>query len=417
VKKIFSQLGSYGILITIIWIFGLASSVFRLALILKVSSEYGLKGSDYLSISNALTMVVVSIFIGVIIDRYSKTRILLLSNLMQIIGMSILVFFYIFFSLDLEILLVVAAINSIMFLIINPTIQSLIPELVNTDDKKIVSKTSSFLNVNAIVGMIGPALGGILTSNLPFIHISYVLMALFLLSLVLYMYLLKKLKQENITFSAHLNRKKKNIFIELYDGLSVIGRNKIMAIVFCGFALIDAVTFAIPFYLPNFLSNAKGNVSSIGTLTGLLLASGMFFRVIAMYIYPKLKKEINPTLIFSINLLVHGVSVFLIVFVPSISMKFTGYILMGFLSGLTMITLAKFIHSQVSLDYRGRVFGSLASITTFFKPVFLLTVAEGDKNTFGFLVATILLILIGLIFCYIFQDNFKKGVKGHEKGA
>lgn len=404
------EINSYKILICIIWVFGLASSIFRIALILKVSNEYGESGSNLLSLSNALVMVFVSIFIGVIIDRYRKTKILIFSNIIQIIGILIMLILAITSSLDLSALLFVGAINSIMFLIINPTVQSMIPDIVESN--KIVSKTSVFLNVNAIVGTIGPAIGGIITSNLSFITITYYLVILFILSLILYMFMMYQLKKEDKVINQKGKSSKGNIFIELYNGYIVIINNKIMVLVFCAFAIIDAVTFALPYYLPQYLLEMEvEDNNDVGTIIGLLLAIGMFCRVIAMGIYPKFEKKINSNLIFALNLFAHGISVLFIVFVPILPVKAFGYMLMGFMSGLTMVTLSKFIHNQISTEYKGRVFGSLASITTFFKPIFLLSMyfnTSGEiKSDVSFLAAINILIVNGIIFLFVFKKNLR----------
>lgn len=364
----------------------LGNHLLRIALIWYVNEQFiGTTGATALSISQTLPIAIVAIFAGVLADRYNKKILLYIGDLAQSFIMFLL--FVIFTSTTPTILhiSVFSAISGIFSVLHSPVSQTIILELSKGNPEQAIKMNSWILSTNSILGAIGPAFGGVLVTLLP-IKVIIIINALTFLFSFLTTYLMGKvLKSEGRDFEIP-NIKRNNFFLDAKQGVSYVFKHPVLSPLFITFAFLDATTNSLTYLLPQILKNDLNTNSSV---YGTALALGMVARVISIFIFNKTSLIKKRGLIFCSNLVIQAIGVLCISLTDTVLLIFLGYILLGIPSGMVMVCLSSYIQLDNPQELRGRIFSTLQSITTIWKPIWILTISFiseyiGVQTTFLF---------------------------------
>ncbi|TBX44246.1 MFS transporter [Bacillus thuringiensis] len=109
-------------------------------------------------LSSALPRLLLSPFVGVIIDRFNKKKIMILADVFR----GVLILFVIPFSNNLVALFSITILNSIASIFFVPARQTIIPKIVSENQLIIANSLSNV--VYGAMGILGASLGGILTA-------------------------------------------------------------------------------------------------------------------------------------------------------------------------------------------------------------------------------------------------------------
>ncbi|MCE4953767.1 MFS transporter [Staphylococcus haemolyticus] len=351
---------------TLISIIG--SELFIFALSFKLLYDY--KSPLYFT-SYLITLVIIEVLcsplIGKLIDYYSKKKLVIIG---QIINLVIIPIFIIFNQLldniiTIFILLIILTITDI---IVSLTFTSGLVEIVgNTQLEKAVSNREAIIRM---VSIVAPILGGMIYA---FIHLSDFLIIMLItecLSLLLFLFI----KFNHVNPSENNNvitneSKATNIgilkFIKPHNDLIVLMSIGVITNFFLSFSNVGISTSFVQYFHMN--SKSLGLIEAITTIS-------MFFMAI---IYPYIKilkstfdRNIIGTMILGISMGMLAIPFFLhfnaniILVVYSVSRFLTG-IGIQFMNISAMIYLQKVIPEK----YKGRYFGFMTSIVQSIAPI------------------------------------------------
>lgn len=383
-----------------VW-FGLMISIFgnhlnKVGLIWYVNNHFdGAMGGVILGVSMSIPMAIIGIITGVIVDRCSKLTILIAADLIQAILVFSLVFLFFITTPNLLTISIFSAVLGVVGLLSYPTIQSLIPDLSQGDKEKNTMMTSWVLGTMTTVGIIAPSVASMMVTIISVKWILFLDGISFLSSLTMTFLMIKSLKVNGInTYIPSV--KKKNILVDTHTGLKFIFKHPVLAPQFITLPLLEATTYAIPFLLPNLISET---VEGKAEYFGICMAIGMVGRILSMVIFPKTPLKNKRGIVFSANLVIQGVAIILIALSTNIWMIILGFFLLGIPAGMAMISLTSYIQEETPKEMRGRIFSNLKSLTTFIKPLGLIgigAIAEWDSIHTSFLLAGILVLMGGL---------------------
>lgn len=383
-----------------LWL-GLSTSILgnhlsKIALIWYVNEQFvGTTGATALSISQTIPIAIVAIFAGVLADRFNKKTLLYIGDLAQAFIMFLL--FISFTSITPTILhiSIFSALSGIFGVLYSPVSQTIISELSKGRQEQAIKMNSWILSTNSVLGVIGPAMAGVLVTIIP-VNIILMINALtFLFSFFMTYSMGKKLKSEGREIKAPA-LKRTNFFIVAKQGIGYVFTHPVLSPLFITFAFLDATTNSLTYLLPQIIKNdLNANPSTYGTA----LALGMIARVVSIAIFNKTKLPKRRGLIFCSNLVIQGLGVLCISVANSTLMIFVGYILLGVPSGMTMVCLSSYIQLDTPTELRGRIFSTLQATTTIFKPIWILFISFasgyiGVQNSFLF--TAVILLLSGL---------------------
>ena len=292
-----------------------------------------------------LPQMLFSLFVGSIIDRLPKKKILIITQICFMILAIILGILAASSFVRYWHVLVIAALFGFLNTIDMPTRQAYMIELVGKEDlMNAIGLNSSIFNLTRIIG---PTLGGILIGIIG-------LPACFYFNALSFLAVIIQLIKINAVY-VNNNQNKfgfKNLWKDSIDGIKyIINREKIREVVlFAGLITIFAFNFSVlvPVYVKDVL---KLGASGFG-----LLMAAMGIGALAGALIIALNKDRNPKLLTIISAgFAISISMTLLGFVRNVIISF---ILLIFI-GLFMILFVTSINTLIQLDsddsYRGRV--------------------------------------------------------------
>jgi len=303
-----------------------------------------------LSIIILIPAVLFSVPFGRIIDIYNKKRILLFGDFLR----AILVFL-IPFSVK-YIFLLVFIISAISALYEN-TRSSLIPEIFKREELRQINSLSSSLS--ALMMIIGPSIGGVLTASFNLKYCFYIDSFTFLTSTFLIFqisYCKSKnieVSNTNIKYSEFINYLNRNILIK--DIITVNCLTNLFAGILNGLLIV---------YVINYLhSNSKGY--------GLILTSKGIAMVITSFCLYKSFKDVRNEIIFLIGLIGLGISITFFslnsIFIVALFIHFIN----GIFNSLDAISKTTLMQQNCEKIFLGRCFSFNSMLSNIFSIVSL----------------------------------------------
>jgi DHA3 family macrolide efflux protein-like MFS transporter len=328
--------------------------------VLKVTGSPAIMGT--VLFSTIFPCFLIGLISGVFIDRYSRKLIILLTDLLRGIILSGVALAYYMDVLNVSGIItaqVLLAINTGFF---NPTIPSVIPQIVGQDQlTKANAKTRFIAGFSSIIG---PALGGISIAAFGYGFVFIFNAVSFLISAVFECFLkIPPLKQKD--------EEQKNIAQSLMAGYQYVGSERRLLVIMFMVAVIHFFVGSIEVTLPVLADQMKG--SSAKNLGYFQTAFGMGAVIMALVIsiYSIHKKEVQM-LFGSV-----GVVGVLYLFAGGFNLLGNGSVF-PFLLILLLISAAiilagtsfqSILQKMVNIEMAGRVFGIVSSVGNISIPI------------------------------------------------
>lgn len=256
--------------------------------------ERGLSSSEYISFVGIafLIKLVFEIPFGILADKYSKKKLLLISNALFILSTIIFIYSHNYFTFLLAI--IISAIdNSISSGIVNSILYE------NLENKKEFNKTlfynSFFYNISYMLAMVS---GGYIAQNIGLIYNYYFTIIPFIIDFFILLIIKVNKSQKNDV---------NNNIVILKNGIKEVFKNPYLlkliltsSILFSGIKLMEESH-------PEYSSNIGISVFTIGIYTALILV----FCIIGSYIGSKIKKDKYP-LVLKLHPILSGICILLI---------------------------------------------------------------------------------------------------------
>ncbi|OOS01764.1 hypothetical protein B0188_09560 [[Haemophilus] felis] len=284
-----------------------------------------------------------SIFGGLVSDRFPRRNILKISSLLSSIMMTAIALLIISDEFNIHLLMVLLFFLSLIEPFSHPAEQSIIPLIV--EKKSLFSANSSIQLVNNTLSTIGPVLGGAIIAFLGVKNSLFISCFLYLLSFI-------PIFKMNLSESIDLT-KKINILTDIKDGLRITYKTKF---VLYGSFLFFFTNFAIHlfqanlvFFIVDFLGYSTLEVSIVLSISGIGAIFGAFF---ARHLNEKSR---SPNIIISSSTFLAGITTYLMYYASN-------YIIIGIILGITYflgsINVVTYFSSRQKLvpqEFLGRV--------------------------------------------------------------
>lgn len=355
-----------------------------------------------------LPMTFLSPFAGVAADRYNRKVICILSDLSM--GAMALIYAVLLFYMDLPVwtVLVVLCLRGIGGTFQQPAIQSIIPQLVPSDQLVRVNGWTQLMISGSFI--LGPVIGAAMYAAVPMsmILLTDVIGAVFA-SAALGIVKVPRLERENTEPTGFV--------LQFKEGIQVYREDKklfmlVIAEALCMFFYAPLASF-YPLMTSDFfkLSAIYGSIVEMGFAVGMMAAALLFGSVL------KVKRKIGVSYI---GLLGLGVTSMICGLVPPV---FTGWVIftvtccfMGAFGNVHAIPMTAYMQETIAPEKMGRAFSLLALISSLAMPVGLLVgspIAEKVGVHTWFLISGVGMLLIVLaIIAYnlsgVFSTFFQK---------
>ncbi|AZR74261.1 hypothetical protein BBF96_13135 [Anoxybacter fermentans] len=346
-----------------------------------------------------LTMALVSSLAGVIVDRYSRKWIIIISDLLSgflVFIIAILAFFdqlrgwhLIFFAPFLA--------SCSAFLL--PAIQSVYPDIVNEKD---LLRANSINSISSrIFQIIGPGIAGVIYQLFSIGFLFLIDSLTFLISGFLEIFI-------DIPASRKVERKKNSFIIDFENGINLILKNKSLLAVIVYTAMLNIFGAPLLVVLPKYL---QYNLKATPILAAFIFSAKPLGSFLALFftslVAPDRKSQWNLFLYSSL-----GVWILTALCGVIINGYFViiAYILMGVLNVFSHMTLNTNLQLYVSREERGRFFGLFGTMALAFSPLsmFVMGVIGQYVNVpYIYIVAGLINIAIILYLC-IFHTEFRE---------
>ncbi|MBM7662288.1 MFS family permease [Bacillus mesophilus] len=308
--------------------------------------------------SSLISVVICNIFSGVIIDRFNKKFILILSDLISAVVCIFVGIVVMNDVLNIPLLMVAAIILGATNSLFSPSIKAILPELINK--KLIVSANSITTVIGQVITVAAPLIGGFLISGLAVgLGIGFIINGIsYLLSATSEMFIKYKYVRES--------KGNLNVFADIKEGYSYVFQQKWLFQLLIVSALFNLFISAYNINLPLYYLNIYNDD---GTYYSLALGAQATFAILAgLLIAKRNKKAANPALLKQ-QLLFCGIPIVLLQFV---SISYLSILLVGFFAFfLTTFNVYFFslVQQEVDRDKSGRVFSFIFMVALSIMPL------------------------------------------------
>lgn len=319
----------------------LGDAFFSLAILVKV---FDMSGSTMMvgqiMMLSILPQILIGFLIGPWIDRFNKVKTLIVIDVARA-----LVVILIPLANSIEILALLVFALSGLTTIFNPTITSLIPNVVN-GEVELTEANALSSTTQSIVSLVGPAIGGFIILYLG-INLSFYLDCFSYIFSVLCICLLKvKVEQYRID-------ENKGIIDEWLLGLKYISTNKLVRDLIIAFVLFIFTGTAIEILL---VSLVKETLMLSTLWLGVVDSAWAFGMLIGGSVAFIMKRKISPTKTMFLGLSGAGLMMILLSFVPNILVAILVMTVMGILNTIAAVSSITLLQLNIPQEIRGRVF-------------------------------------------------------------
>ena len=296
------------------------------------------------TMSSYLPTLIFGIFTGALVDKYSKKRVMIISDLLRF---SIVLIFPIVIFLGYQstlILGILAFLMSLSGLPFYPARDSLIPQIASKDS---LEKANSIVAIsNQIAHIIGPFIAGILVTVIGIVHLFTFDAITFIISIFFINLIIEKKKISN-----RIDVNENNFYL---GGLKYLKKKPGLLILFYitiinNFFIMGPAIIGVPVFVKNILDNSFKTLGLMETF----LAIGMMLGSIVVL---KITKKIDIKYILIIGIIIDGIT-----FLPFYFLQSTHYSMIAMLIhgiGIPMITISRtlLIQKIVRKELQGRIF-------------------------------------------------------------
>ena len=351
----------------LLWFGGLASYIgdwaMLVALPLFVFEQTGSTLAAGALLTAKFAPMLFSSVAGVFVDRWDRRRILVRANLaMTVLTLPLLIpVTSAAESASLWIVYLSVIATSLAGLVVKPAENSLLPTLVGRD-RLMVANSLNALNDN-IARIAGPALGGLIAAYAGFAGVVIVNAACYAAAALLVALIrispTSTPNRDDGQASPRATRAVRSIITEWVDGLRVVRRSQLVAVVFVATALAllgDSVFSALlaPFVAQNFTDAA--------TVIGLIAAARGIGGLLAGLLTAPVARWFQPVHLMSATAIGNGVLFAAFVTVPRVPLALACVALLaGVLAVIWGASINTLLQTNVADRYLGRVFGAFST--------------------------------------------------------
>ncbi|MFV0255052.1 MAG: MFS transporter [Erysipelotrichaceae bacterium] len=373
--QVFSVLGSAAVQFSIVWWLTIKTES---AIVLSIATIVAM-----------LPQLVFGPFIGVIVDRINRKKIIIVADALVAISSVILGLVFLYnANPDLSIIYIILFIRGIGSTFHGPAMQAAIPLLAPKDKLTKVGGIGSL--VNSLSNMLGPVLGAVLMglfsiASIMLIDIFGALFAIFCLLFVK----IPDVQQEV----------EKTHFIEdLKMGLGAIKANKVLMAVILPIIFINILSAPLGSLYPLLVKAHFAGDAFANSMVEVSFAFGILLSSLILGIWGGMKKRF---LMMSIAVMFFGLSNSLIGILPASFWGFVWLVILSFISGLPVsfmnVPFMAYIQESIAGNMLGKVISLLLSVFAWSMPFGLIIAAPISEiigvNSWLFLSGIVIVIL------------------------
>lgn len=343
--------------------------------------------SGFFAIVYDIPQIVLGLWIGVVISRYSLKKIIVLTDIIRGITVLLLILFYLLDYLNLYVLYGAILIEGIMLVINRPAQSSILPQIVNKDKLEVANAVTQL--TNRIISVAGYGLAGVIISTLgALLSLIYNAISFFISAI-----LINKISIEG------KNTIKGSIKESFKEGFLYLKKEHVLIIIFGIGILMNVGGAPITVLGPAFSENI---LHAGATGYGIVQASwflGIAFGAVIIGTY--FSKKLWITL--SIGFFVQGIAQIAFGLSSNIALALLFIFIHGIFMSVANIPLFSFVQRYVPSVYLPHVFSILGTLVMAVNPLAyaaagFLADSIGIKETYiigGLLpiIATLLIIL------------------------
>ncbi|NOG44275.1 MAG: MFS transporter [Calditrichaeota bacterium] len=378
------------------------TKIYLIAIILWLQENTGSKTIVSLfSASSSLPLVVMAILGGAVADRFSRKKIIVLSDFLSGVTMLLVASFF-FFNPDYSILLLVfifglTIISSTTQAFFGPAISASIPDIV--PEKRVAGANSMGKLSDSISMFFGTGLGSILYNaiGMPLVMIINGVSFIFSAISESFIKIPQRIPEKAKSFSKYIEVFK----TDLNEGLAYIKKNRglnrlLMLSIVTGFFAASIAALMV-FYVKEFLGLDNEwfsiflIISGIGSLIGSITAG-------ILNLHGDTRKRL--LLLF---MLLEAVGYTFLVQVETATPALVLFTIGGFFSGFTVVNIFTIMQITIPSEIRGRVLGAMTTLSGSFQPLGIMiggVTADIIGLKLVFIIAGSLMFLFVLIFSF-----------------
>lgn len=343
---------------------------------------YSLTGSTLATGIMFIVQTIPSIFLGsvagVFVDRWDRKRTMLIANLAQAI--TLVPLFIVHSQQWIWVVYIFAFVEATIAQFFDPAKSAIIPNLV--DEEHLLAANSLNSMSQELTRLVGPLLGGLLLGLFGINSVIAVDAVSFLISasLIALIVLPPKGNQPQVQYETiHPLVTLERVWHEWVEGLQLVRKQQLITGIFVVFGVAMVGEGIIEVLIAAYVKHVMhGNALELGWLMTAQAIGGIAGSLIIV----QLSKVIHPTRLIPISAMIFGPLILVIANFPILPVvlpviTICGAAVIGFF--VSMITL---LQSNVSDEYRGRVFGALNTVQAF-AMLFGMILASGLGDRIG----------------------------------
>lgn len=228
-----------------------------------------------------IPILIISIFSGVLVDRYEKKRIMIISNVAQTILVFLIAALYHFNYINIFYLYLIGFLLSLSGVFFSVANESIIPSII--EKEKIIKFNSTFELYKTFASLIGPLLGGIVisTSSNPVNALIFTGFSFFPVTIIIFF-----LKEKHTLISPIKN----SIIKNAQEGLTFVLKNRILLQLLIITLILNLIHGSIS---AMFIFFCKEELNLNSFYIGLIVSISAGFQILASlgipYIYKRIK--------------------------------------------------------------------------------------------------------------------------------
>lgn len=345
----------------------------------------------YVGLAEFIPTIAFGLFAGVLVDRYSRRRVVILSTLGRSAAMGALVVGLHLLGFDLAIIVLAAVVFSVCATFFGPGSQALLPEIVARED--LDRANGYFESSESIVAIAGSALAGVLVITVgavPSLGIdaaSYLVGALFIALIA-------------GTVGAKASPAvEKRLLSQVAEGLAYLRRaTGLLELTLVALLTNFLFSIVLTFLVVYTVQSLHGTALSYGALEA-LLAAGWGIGGLSV---SRLRLTRYTGRFWALTGLVEGVEVLFLVLVPSLTVALPLFLVIGVWQGVLNVTWLSSVQALVPSDLQGRYLATDNAISYAAIPASqivggVLIVAIGLPCTFLFVAVGSLVVGVGFV--------------------
>ncbi|MED4129458.1 MFS transporter [Shouchella miscanthi] len=247
----------------------------------------------------AIPQLIFGLFIGVLIDKTNKKKIMVISVLIQFILMTLLAILSSFDSLTTNVIYIITFLYSLLSLIFLSTYRSIIPEIVN---RKELLKANSYIQSSlSLVRVIGPIIaGGVIglvgVGNSIFVNsLSFLILFILLINVSVPTDVKSRIQQEDNINKSFI----KSLFSDVSEGLVFIYNNKkIFSVISLSFFINIGLAISMSMMVFYLHGNTSVSISQLGYIYSIGGVITFFFTLMVPLINKLYKNKLIIILVF-----------------------------------------------------------------------------------------------------------------------